>query len=300
LVSLGYQSSVGVFIYRRSIAKDTWGTDEPSRIEDIIGPGWDKYLEAAKDLKAKGYGICSSIDDPWYSVANSAVKGWVVDGKLVIDPKREEFLDLSMKIKKNDYSNNTRMWSDDWYNDMKDAGKKRIFGFFGPSWFLNYVLPYNCGGDTAGKGTYGDWAVCVPPEGFQLGGSFVLANKESKDKTAIGEVIKWITLDTSETGLQYLWANDKLGNGVKDTVTSATVMKNSDGTLDILGGQNFFDAYIASGDLVNGKNVTKYDTTIDTYWLDQVHEYIAGKKSRKQAIADFKQKVAKKLDIIVQ
>lgn len=300
LVSLGYESSVGVYAYRRTIAKDTWGTDEPSEIEDIIGPGWEKYLEAAKDLKAKGYGISSGTDDLWYSVANSAAQGWVVDGKLVIDPKREEFMELSMKLKKNKYSNNTRMWSDEWYNDMKDAGKMKIFGFFCPSWFLSYVLALNCGGDSIGKGTYGDWAVCEPPVGFQLGGSYVLANKNSKDKAAIGEVIKWITLDTSETGLQYLWANDKLGNGKKDAVTSATVMKASEGALDILGGQNLFDAYITSGSLVNGNNITKYDNTIDYYWLEQVHAFIAGKKSKKQAIADFKKQIAKELDIIVQ
>ena len=63
LVGLGYQSTAGAFIYRRSIAKDVWGTDDPSVIQDIIGPGWDKFFEAAKDLREENYGICSSIYD---------------------------------------------------------------------------------------------------------------------------------------------------------------------------------------------------------------------------------------------
>ena len=32
---------------------------------------------------------------------NSSQQGWIVDGKLNIDPKREEFLDLSKELKDN-------------------------------------------------------------------------------------------------------------------------------------------------------------------------------------------------------
>ncbi|MDF2845005.1 MAG: putative secreted protein [Herbinix sp.] len=39
LVGLGYQATGGAFIYRRSIAKDVWGTDDPAVIKEKIGPG---------------------------------------------------------------------------------------------------------------------------------------------------------------------------------------------------------------------------------------------------------------------
>ena len=58
LVGLGYQATGGAFIYRRSIAKDVWGTDDPAVVAEKIGAGsgsWDKFFEAAKELKAKGY-----------------------------------------------------------------------------------------------------------------------------------------------------------------------------------------------------------------------------------------------------
>ena len=57
VVGLGYQATGGAFIYRRSIAKDTFGTDDPAEISKIIGGGsgsWDKFFEAAETLKAKG------------------------------------------------------------------------------------------------------------------------------------------------------------------------------------------------------------------------------------------------------
>jgi len=39
VVGLGYQATGGAFIYRRSIAKDVWGTDDPATIKEKIGGG---------------------------------------------------------------------------------------------------------------------------------------------------------------------------------------------------------------------------------------------------------------------
>lgn len=202
----------------------------------------------------------------------------------------------------NDYHNDTRDWNDAWFADMKDAGAKKTFGFFGPAWLINYVMAGNSGGTQPGEGTYGDWAVCEPPVGFFWGGTWVLANKDTKVAKAVGEIIEWITLDSSDTGLQYYWANGTLNGegGTKDTVASGAVMKKSDGTLDFLGGQNMFDVFVPAGEFANGKNLTQYDETINNYWRDQVREYTAGNKSREQAIADFKQNVADNLDVIVE
>lgn len=42
LRALGYQATGGAFIYRRSIAKDVFGTDDPAAIKNEIGPGWGR------------------------------------------------------------------------------------------------------------------------------------------------------------------------------------------------------------------------------------------------------------------
>ena len=296
LVGLGYQATGGAFIYRRSIAKDTWGTDDPAEIAKIIGPGWDKFYSAAADLKAKGYGIVSGDGDIWHAVENSSDTPWVVDGKLNIDPKREAFLDLSMQLKENDYHNDTQDWQDAWFADMKDAGAKKIFGYFGPAWMINYVIAGNSGD------TFGDWAVCEPPIGFFWGGTWVLGAASSDNKEAVGEIINWITLDTTEQGLQYMWANGTLNGegGTKDAVASGTVMSMSNGELEFLGGQNMFDVFIPANQFANGKNLTQYDETINTYWRDQVRAYTSGSKSREDAIKDFKQMVADNLDVEVE
>ncbi len=308
VVALGYQATGGAFIYRRSVAKDVWGTDDPATVKTKIGGGsgnWDQFFVAAEELKAKGYGIISGDGDLWHAVENSSDEGWVVDGKLNIDPKREAFLDLSKKLKDNGYHNDTQDWQEGWFADMKGEGEKEVLGFFGPAWLINYTMGDNCGDDKETperEGTYGDWAICESPVGFFWGGTWVLANKDSKVKAAVGDIIEWITLDTSETGLQYMWANGTLNGegGTKDSVASGVVMEKSNGEMEFLGGQNMFDVFVPANAFANGKNLTQYDETINSAWRDAVRQYTAGELSRDEAIAAFKATVGDKVAITVE
>jgi len=300
LVALPYQATGGAFIYRRSIAKATWGSDDPKVVKDKIGGGsgnLDKFWKAAEDLKAKGYKICSGDGDLWHAVENSSDKGWIVNNKLYIDPKREAFMDYSKKMFDNGYHNDTRDWTDAWFADMKETGT--AFGFFGPAWLINYVMAGNSGGSKIGEGSYGDWAVCESPLGFFWGGTWICANNDTKVKDAVAKIIEWITLDTSNDGLLYKWANGTLNGegGTKDTVSSGTVMAKSNGKLDFLGGQNMFDVFVPANKFASGKNLTQYDEGINQAWRDQVRAYAYGQKSKDQAIADFKQTVADKFDL---
>lgn len=295
VVALAYQSTIGAFIYRRSIAKDVWGTDDPDIIKTKIGPGWKQFLKAAAQLKAKGYSICTNPEDIWRAVTTSAEHKWIENGELIIDPKREEYIDLAMELEKNDYTNNARPWLDEWYEAMRDEGEKKVFGYLGPTWLFNYVISGNSGGEQVGKGTYGDWAVCEPPVGFFWGGTFVMANKDTQEKDGVAEILTWMTLDSSETGLQAFIANGKFSNGKKETVISNKVMEKADGRIDFLGGQNCYDVYIPAGEKVRANNMTMYDETIEYWWLEQVREYTGGNKTRQQAIEDFKKTVYEKI-----
>ena len=320
VVALNYQATGGAYIYRRSIAKDVFGSDDQDTVESAIGAGsgnWDKFFDAAQKLKDKGYAIISGDGDLWHAVENSSDEGWIVNDKLHIDPKREAFLDLSKTLKDNEYHNDTEDWQEPWKADMRDEGVKKVFGYFGPAWLINYTLAENSGswkdtgktdenGDAIKEldtsiGTYGDWAICKPPVGFFWGGTWLLTNKDVADskKEFIGKFLEWVTLDCTKDGLQYMWANGTYSgpNGTKDAVSSGTVMAMSDGTLDFLGGQNMFDVFIPAGEFANGKNLTQYDEKINSYWRDQVRQYTSGQKTRDQALKDFKQAVADDLGI---
>ena len=296
LVGLGYQATGGAFIYRRSIAKDVWGNDDPEFVAEKIGAGsgnWDAFFAAAAELKEKGYAIVSGDGDIWHAVENSSDTGWIVDGKLNIDPKREAFLDLSKQLMDNGYHHDTQDWTEGWFADMqKDGG---VFGFYGPAWLINYVIAPR---------SAGDWGVCASNVGFFWGGTWVMAGKNvigTDKQEVVADIIKWITLDTDEESLQYKWANGTLNGegGTKDTVASGVVMAKSNGELDFLAGQNMFDAFVPANAYANGKNMTQYDETINTYWRDAVRQYTAGNLSREDAINAFKQNVADNLDVEV-
>ncbi|MCR5306918.1 MAG: ABC transporter substrate-binding protein [Oscillospiraceae bacterium] len=323
VVGLGYQATGGAFIYRRSIAKAVWGTDDPAQIKDKVGPGWDKFWAAAAELKAKGYGIVSGDGDVWHAVENGSDKGWLTDdGKLYIDPKREQFLDISKQLTDKGWSNKTQDWTHAWYADMRDYGgqneeekdgqkivtkdsdiktadTKQIFGYFGPAWLINYVIVNQVNGTAKGQGTFGDWAICESPVGFFWGGTWVLGTKDSKVKDGVAKIIEWITLDTTEDGLQYKWANGTLYDkpGAKDAVASAVVMKKSDGKNDLLDGQNMFEVFVPANSSAKGSTLTQYDEAINAEWRDQVRAYAKGDKSKEAAIKDFKTVVNDKFGI---
>jgi multiple sugar transport system substrate-binding protein len=295
LVGLPYQATGAGMIYRRSIAIDVWGTDDPAVIAEKTGPGWDKFLEAAAELKAKGYAVVSGAPDIWQAIRTGGEQPWIVDGVLTLDPYREAYIDYAKTLYDNGYMNDTTAWSDAWYADMDGLGAQPVFAFFGPAWLINYVMINHS------TNTFGDWAVTTPPVGFFWGGTWIMANKDSDVKEAVGQLIEWITLDTSDTGLQYYWANGTMVEGTvgtKDTVSSGVVMAKSDGTVAYLGGQNMFDVFVPANQYASGASLTQYDQTINDAFNDQVQQYKLGQKTREEAIADWKTTVADNLDVV--
>ena len=306
VVGLGYQCNGGVFIYRRSIAQAVWGTDDPTVVAEKIGAGsgsWDKFWEAAEEVKAAGYKMISGDGDMWHAVENSSSTGWLVNGNELNLPKeREEFLDLSKKLVDGGYHNDTTDWTEGWFGDMKKSGT--ALGFYGPCWLINYTLAPNCGEGTD-ESSYGDWAVCAPNIGFFWGGTWLFAGKTavgSEKQQVVADFIKWVTLDTDAEALQTKWANGTLNGegGTPDSVASGKVMATANGTTAFCGGQNVFEAFIPANQLANGQNLTQYDEKINSLWRDQVKAYAHGLITRDEAIANWKANVAAEFDVVVK
>ena len=271
IVALAYQSTGGAMIYRRSIAKEVFGTDDPEEISEIVGGGsgsWDAFWDAAAVCADNGVAMVSGDGDIWKAVEGST-DSWIKNGSLNMDSGRFDFFDMSYELTANGWSNGTQDWSEAWYADMAGNGERPVFCYLGPAWLLNYVLALNCGD------TYGDWAVCTPPVGFCWGGTWLLANADTDQPEGVAELLYWITLDCTEDGLQYLWANNLFYDyGCSDTVASAAVMAMSDGTSDLLGGQNMFGVYIEANEYATGDNMTEYDTQISSLFRSAVNNYV--------------------------
>ncbi|MCR5521527.1 MAG: hypothetical protein K6F44_06415 [Lachnospiraceae bacterium] len=293
IIALGYQATGGCFIYRRSIAKDVWGTDDPEEIQKKVGGGsgkWDKFIKAAKELSKKDYKILSGLGDLWLPFENSAKKGWIVDGKLYVDPAREAYLDVARELTDNNCMNGYEQWSGEWFNDMNKGS--RVLGYFGPAWLIGFTLAAN-------SNSAGDWAVCNAPVGFFWGGTWVFANKETPIKDKVAEVIEWITLDSSKDGLQYQWANGKVkGQEGGDVVASGKVMEIVDGKSSFLGGQNMFDYFVPANKYANGSLMTPFDGDINFFFKEYAANYANGFSDDKAAVLQgFKDRVQRELGL---
>ena len=303
VVALAYQATGSALIYRASIAKEVFGTDDPAAIEKEIGGGtgsYEGFWTAAIKLKDKGYPIVSSVDDIWRMAEYKSSVGWSNSRNkdLTISPERLAFFEYAKAVKQRGWSNETGQWSAGWNRDFagqpqEGHNNKPAFCFIGPSWLIQYTMKPNCGGSSAGEGTYGDWRICRAPADFAWGGTWIFASKkaasDSNKRDGIAELIRWINLDTSDTGLQYMWANGLFsGNGyTKDCVASAKVLENSDGTNDFLGGQDMYPVYVQSNRTVSAYCMGKYDMTINDLFRNAAYSYASGGMSYEDAMKNF-------------
>lgn len=59
-----WQATPGLFAYRRSIAKEVLGTDDPAEVQTYLSD-WDKFNDVAAKAAAKGYKMLSGFDDAY-------------------------------------------------------------------------------------------------------------------------------------------------------------------------------------------------------------------------------------------
>jgi len=309
VVALPFQMTGSGYIYRRSLAQEIWGTDDPAAVATKIGPGWDQFLVAAAEAAEHDIAILAGEGDAWQSIRNSSTTPWVVNGVLEVCDTRASYLDIGYTLFNNNFTTKAEAWSDPWFAGFSGASSKPILGYLGPAWLINYVMAGNAGD------TFGDWAITTAPVPFTWGGTWVFANSTASEdvRGGVAELIKWITLDYSETGFQQYFANGNLfagselfpekaadyaeGKIFKDAVGSGVVLARTDGTLEFLRGQNMNDIFVPAGATASGRGFGPYDETINQAFSDQALQFFMGEKSRDQAIADFKQHITDTLDI---
>ena len=82
LKGVTWQATPGLFAYRRSIAKDVLGTDDPAEVQTYLSD-WDKFNEVAAKAAEKGYKMLSGYDDSYRTFSNNVSAPWV-DRKSVV------------------------------------------------------------------------------------------------------------------------------------------------------------------------------------------------------------------------
>jgi multiple sugar transport system substrate-binding protein len=299
-----YQATPGALFYRRSLAKEYFGTDDPAKIQEILGD-MDKYAAAAEVVKQKSNGntymVASNGDFQNLFFANRA-KPWVVDNTLTVDPMVEKMITTAKLFRDKGYEARATQWQEGWFAGMNDTlvdakgNPKQIFSYFLPTWGLPYVLAPNAKSKDGTKDTSGDWAVINGPLPYQWGGTWLGMMKECPTPDLAKDFIKFATLDEQQlfnwaTGVytnEYLKAIDpSIGDkqaqaagdfvGSKNVVEKVTPLFDNSDLSKFLGGQNSYKGFAAAAPLVNAKLMQGSDDAIQRALNDPENSYLDGK-----------------------
>ena len=171
LKGVTWQATPGLFAYRRSIAKDVLGTDDPAEVQTYLSD-WDKFDEVAAKAAEKGYKMLSGYDDSYRTFSNNVSAPWVDGTTVKVDPNIMKWVEQTKDYTDKGYNNKSILWDSTWAADQGPDGK--VFGFFYSTWGINFTLMGNSlavpvaeGGEAeVGNGIFGDYAVCEGPQSY--------------------------------------------------------------------------------------------------------------------------------------
>ncbi|RWZ54576.1 carbohydrate ABC transporter substrate-binding protein [Halobacillus fulvus] len=289
--ALSWQTTPGGIFYRRSIAEEVLGTDDPNEIGEMMS-SWDGVFEAGEKLKQAGYSLFPDEGAIRWFAKGEDPQPWVNENnELIMTDAKLDYFDHAKKLRDNEYTAFAPEWSPSWISGMdgpvgvneeeagESAEKTEVFAYALPTWGLHSVLKLNA------ENTVGDWAVTNGPSPYFWGGTWLGIYSGSEKKDLAWDFVQMMTHDeefltdwAKETGdvLSYLPVTEKIKGDFSEP---------------FLDGQNNYEFFLEQAESIEPGIVTEYDQQIDTLLGGQVIEYVDGKKSKEEAIEEFYKQV---------
>lgn len=291
--TISYQITPAGVYYRRDIAKEVFGTDDPEEIGKLFAD-YDTIRETGQKLKDAGYKIFASDGEMNYFAGDEA---WVVDGKLVIDQSRIDYMDLCVDLYTNDMTAYVDAWSATWYQAMggsipvidaatsvwdeeamaeaaKSGDTTDVFAYGLPSWGALVIR------DSA-QDLDGQWGICAGPSYGFGGGTYMGVSALSENKEAAWDFVKFCTLD--ENTLDW-WVGESKG----DVVSYIPVIeKHKDDENATYGGQKTYEFFLEQAEGIDVSRITKYDEAIKKAWGEAITAIKTGTSDKETAINNF-------------
>ena len=312
--AISYQTTPAGIYYRRDIAQEVFGTDDPDEIGKLFAD-YPTIIETGKTLKEKGYRIFASDAETQYFSGDSA---WVIDGKLNVDQSRYDYMDMAVQLYQQDLTAYAAQWAAPWYQAMSgpvpiltadtqwgpddmnvwDAESfaaategmetTEVFAFGLPSWGV-LTMRDNVG-DTAGK-----WGVCAGPAYGFGGGTFIGISSLSENKDLAWEYLKFCTLDEDVADW---WIETSEGDCV--SLISA-LEKHADDENPVYGNEKLYKFWLEQAEGIDYSKVTQYDKAIGDAWGAAISAVKTGEKTKEEAVNEFYDSVAATYpDIIIE
>lgn len=293
LKALSWQGCPGGYIYRRSIAQDVFGTDDPEKIQEKVAD-WDTFTASAQEVKDKGYAMVSGFDDTFRVFSNNVATAWVGDdNKVVMDENINKWIAQTKDYTDKGFNQKSTLWDEKWTSGIGKDGK--VFGYFMPSWGIAFSMKEASLEDKAlkdsddatikkskKKGSYGDWAVVTGPQSFNWGGSFIAACKGTDNTSLATKVIKTMTTDKDIlkkiTNKYQDFVNHKVANS--ELVTEGYKS-------GFLGDQAVTEVLAQSAEKITSKCLSAFDQGLNEGIQLAYKDYYLGKSDEAAAKAAF-------------
>lgn len=285
--ALSHQACPGAVGYKRDLAKEYLGTDDPTEISAMLSTP-EKMLETARKLKTESDGkvkMFAGMADVLEIYLGARSKGWVVDGKLVIDPKIEDYVKIMKTMTDEGLHGNLPAWEPPWSAAIEDD---EHFAYAIPTWGIPWIIRVNQAEDKRDKG---DWALAEGPYRYTWGGTWYGMYSDTENEELAWELVKFITADDKHL--------EAWGRDTGDIVSNLSVIDKiaaDSSFVDKTVNQNtyeFFKPLLAG---IDGSLITEYDDVIKSAFQDAMMTYLAGNTTEDQMWAQFKDQVRSDLD----
>mgnify|MGYP002617094416 FL=1 len=274
-----WQCCPGLLVYRRDIAKDVFGTDDPDTVAEKV-KDWDTMKITAQELKEKGYYTFASYADTFRLYGNSIDESWVAPGdtKIKVDQKIMDWVNSSKEWLDAGYLNSTvkGQWNDDWNKAMSSQSK--VFAFLFPAWGIDFTLKPNWDGED------GQWAVTNPPQEYNWGGSYIHAATGTDNPQHAKDIILALTGDKDN-----LLTISKDYSDFTNTKTGMQEAANDDANYasEFLGGQNAFKYFAPVAENIKIAPLSSYDQGCVELIQNSFSDYFQGKVTFDKAKENF-------------
>ena len=288
LKAVSWQATPGLFAYRRSVAKDVLGTDDPEEVQAALS-SWDNFDKVAKQAADKGYKMLSGYDDSYRTFSNNVSAPWVdAENKIVVDDKLMRWVDQTKTYTENEYNNKTSLWDDGWAADQGPKGN--VFGFFYSTWGINFTLLKNAletpeeeGGKLeVGNGIFGDYAVCQGPESYYWGGTWICGATGTDNASLVKDIMYRMTCDKDNM--------KKITEDTQDYTNNQAAMTelaSGDFASDFLGGQNHIKLFAETAPTIDMSNISPYDQGLNESFQTAFKDYFDDNVDKEGALKNF-------------
>ncbi len=287
---VSFQCCPSALIYRRSIAKDVLGTDDPAQVQAKLD-NWNKFNAVAAEAKAKGYYMTAS-ESATFRVFSNNTTAPLVDSsnKLVLDKAIEDWKKQAKTFTDKGYTLTCDIWSDECTAQMFGDGKTMCF--FGPAWYFNFCMG---NAQDPEKGCFGDWAICQGPQAHFWGGTWLLAATGSDNPTMLADVMN--TFINDEEVCTNLIKNE--AQFTNNQAVNQKFASDPNYGSEFLGGQNDVAVFLELAKNIKFENKTIYDQLLCEGLQGFWREYCDGAVTEEQAMANYYKYINEKYPEIV-